>query len=207
MRNTLSKLFIFIIYLILLLLILNFDLHLLINIKMLGVIIIGTSLLAFLYGIKNGRRKIFANIKRNLLITGYLATFLAQVSVFSDKVKIENIYSNIVINFLPLFYAFIIYLIIDIFAEKPTKTKAIEHSEEDISMLLEDLGLTKRETSVAKELFKDISNKEIGENLYISENTVKKHTQNIFKKASVKNRTEFLILFKNPERENTSDSR
>jgi DNA-binding CsgD family transcriptional regulator len=50
-------------------------------------------------------------------------------------------------------------------------------------------GLTKTEVSVVQMIYKGMSNKEIGEENFVSEETVKKHIQNIFKKTRVKNRT------------------
>ncbi|GAA0709075.1 fimbria biosynthesis transcriptional regulator FimZ [Paraclostridium ghonii] len=53
--------------------------------------------------------------------------------------------------------------------------------------------LTKRENEVLEEMAKGLNNKEIANNLYITEYTVKKHVSNIFSKLGFKNRQEAII--------------
>lgn len=53
--------------------------------------------------------------------------------------------------------------------------------------------LTKREHEVLEEMAKGLNNKEIANNLYITEYTVKKHVSNIFAKLGFKNRQEAII--------------
>ncbi|WP_394973168.1 LuxR C-terminal-related transcriptional regulator [uncultured Croceitalea sp.] len=57
-------------------------------------------------------------------------------------------------------------------------------------------GLTRREIEIALSILDSMTYKEIGEELFIAENTVSKHASNIFKKTDVKNRTQFLNRFK-----------
>lgn len=54
--------------------------------------------------------------------------------------------------------------------------------------------LTPREEDVLKELGKGLSNMEIAENLFISENTVKKHVSNILLKLNFNHRTEAALF-------------
>lgn len=56
---------------------------------------------------------------------------------------------------------------------------------------LSSFGLTKRESEISFLINKGCSNREIGELLYISEVTVKKHVYNIFNKCGVNRRFEF----------------
>ena len=44
---------------------------------------------------------------------------------------------------------------------------------------------------------KGLNNKEIGENLFITECTVKKHVSNIFQKLNIRNRQEAIIYVSN----------
>lgn len=53
-------------------------------------------------------------------------------------------------------------------------------------------ALTCRETDVIKLLEQGMNNREIAENLYLSEHTVKSHLKNIFLKADVKSRAELI---------------
>ncbi|MGR5237502.1 LuxR C-terminal-related transcriptional regulator [Vibrio alfacsensis] len=61
--------------------------------------------------------------------------------------------------------------------------------------------LTKREQQIMNFLSMGASNQQIAEQLFVSENTVKTHLHNIFKKIDVKNRVQALIWVK----ENISD--
>jgi ATP/maltotriose-dependent transcriptional regulator MalT len=50
--------------------------------------------------------------------------------------------------------------------------------------------LSEREVEVLSWLASGASNREIGQRLYITENTVKRHVYNIFGKLNVRNRTQ-----------------
>ena len=55
-------------------------------------------------------------------------------------------------------------------------------------------GLSEREMDVLKLVARGTSNKQIGEALFISENTVKVHIHRIIRKLNVQNRFEAAIL-------------
>lgn len=55
-----------------------------------------------------------------------------------------------------------------------------------------EFGLTKRETEVAEQVALGLTSKEIAEILFISESTVNKHLQTIYKKSDSKNRVELI---------------
>jgi two-component system, NarL family, response regulator LiaR len=57
--------------------------------------------------------------------------------------------------------------------------------------------LTKRENDVLELIAKGLLYKEIADMLYISLDTVKKHTKNIYKKLGVRNRTEATNQYQN----------
>jgi len=56
-------------------------------------------------------------------------------------------------------------------------------------------GLTRRENQIMEEIAKGLSNKEISENLHISEGTVKVHVKSLLKKLEIKSRVEAAVLF------------
>lgn len=60
---------------------------------------------------------------------------------------------------------------------------------------LSNFDLTKREVEVVELALKGFTNPQIGNELYIAENTVKRHLSHIFFKLGVKNRYELLSLF------------
>lgn len=57
--------------------------------------------------------------------------------------------------------------------------------------------LTDRENEVLKELGKGLSNEEIAKQLFITENTVKKHVSSILSKFNINNRTQVVALINN----------
>lgn len=82
-------------------------------------------------------------------------------------------------------------------ALKLTKPKVIE--KEVIVMnttfdfnekAMTELGISKREIEVLQLLAEGLSNQEIAEKLFVSLNTIKTHTSNLFEKLDVKRRTQ-----------------
>lgn len=74
------------------------------------------------------------------------------------------------------------------------KAMNIIRKPENISDEKEDYGLSGRELDVLVQLSKGLNQYEIGSNLSISPNTVRKHTENIYKKMQVNNKAEALQL-------------
>jgi DNA-binding CsgD family transcriptional regulator len=60
--------------------------------------------------------------------------------------------------------------------------------------LLEEYGLSFREREIAELILKGLTNRQIAEQLYISESTVKKHINNFFKKLSICSRWELVRI-------------
>jgi len=58
-------------------------------------------------------------------------------------------------------------------------------------------GLTRAEILIVQMLYKGMSNKEIADKSFISEETVKKHIQNIFRKTVIKNRAALMHKLQN----------
>ncbi len=56
-------------------------------------------------------------------------------------------------------------------------------------------SLTKREAQILQEVAKGHSNKEISDNLHISEGTVKVHVKSLLKKLQIKSRVEAAVLY------------
>lgn len=55
---------------------------------------------------------------------------------------------------------------------------------------LKDLGITKRELEILELIASGLSNREIAEKLFVSENTVKTHSSRLFDKLGAKRRTQ-----------------
>jgi len=61
---------------------------------------------------------------------------------------------------------------------------------------LRDLGITKRELEILELIARGMSNREIAEKLFVSENTVKTHSSRLFDKLSAKRRTQAVQIAK-----------
>ena len=70
------------------------------------------------------------------------------------------------------------------------KEKNIDEIAEKINQLAKKHDLTEREIDVLLQITKGLKNKEIAEELFVSVNTIKYHTRNLYEKLDVKKRTE-----------------
>ena len=61
---------------------------------------------------------------------------------------------------------------------------------------VKDLGITKRELEILELIARGMSNREIAEKLFVSENTVKTHSSRLFDKLSAKRRTQAVQIGK-----------
>jgi DNA-binding CsgD family transcriptional regulator len=61
---------------------------------------------------------------------------------------------------------------------------------------LRDLGITRRELEILGLIAKGLSNREIAEKLFVSENTVKTHSSRLFDKLNVRRRTQAVQIGK-----------
>jgi len=61
---------------------------------------------------------------------------------------------------------------------------------------LKNLGITKRELEILELIARGMSNREIAEKLFVSENTVKTHSSRLFDKLSAKRRTQAVQIGK-----------
>jgi DNA-binding NarL/FixJ family response regulator len=59
---------------------------------------------------------------------------------------------------------------------------------------VKEFGLTTKEREVLQYFIQGKTNAQIGEELVISESTVKKHLHNVYVKTKVKNRIQFMAL-------------
>lgn len=77
-----------------------------------------------------------------------------------------------------------------------TDTKINESDLKNISVTLKSMyGLTSREIEISGRIYHGYTNEDIGNQLNISENTVKKHVYNLFDKLNVKSRSQMIHFF------------
>lgn len=204
-------------YLLLLCYLLGTEAVLLLSPKHIGMFLLGCIILCIPSLDKKIRWKEFREIfKRNAIMAGYLETFvLLFASVSQRKMGEGDFLREFALSLRPVFYGFVCHLILreegpakkDLTEDEKTdsfagKTKeelpALKNPRSNISSELPppekanpkpDLsGLTRQEKLVAELVSRGLTNREIGEELYISEATVKKHISNIFEKTGISSR-------------------
>lgn len=93
---------------------------------------------------------------------------------------------------------FVLEQVIDHLANRLNQLKNIDliiELSQDNLKFLNQMNVSKREIDVIQLLIGGSSNKTIGQKLYISELTVKKHITSIYNKLNVKNRIQLIRLF------------
>lgn len=123
--------------------------------------------------------------------------------------KTVFVFSTLIISFLILFriseYAFLFgntsieliisvvavaFLIIGLYINKK-RTESVSEKNQDVdSKKIKQLGISNREYEVLLEISNGLSNKEIGEKLFVSESTIKTHVSNLLTKLNAKRRTQ-----------------
>lgn len=202
MKKVLYTGILIILYFILMLAILEFDFMLMFNLKLFFFVVIGATILTLLNFIHGfDRQALKTRLKTNILITSGITAVLSMISSFAHS----NLLTTVIISdaILALFYGVLLILIFDFVPEttfvRPVVTSSeslhtVNQKVDDVNCFVKKYDLTKRETAILELLLKDEGNRAIGEALFISENTVKKHTQNIYRKTNVRNRTELIQL-------------
>ena len=103
-------------------------------------------------------------------------------------------------NFVELYIAIIasVFLAIGIwFGNRKVSKLAEDKLVTEPNLQAHELGISKREMEVLVLVNKGLSNQEIADILFVSNNTIKTHTSNIFEKLEVKNRTQAILKAKN----------
>ncbi len=115
---------------------------------------------------------------------------------FRPEEKLVNIYA---LDPMLLLYAFLSAAVIFYFYKKdPLKLSGAQVAPEDaVKAIVKRYGLSDRESEVLKLLNMGQSNMQIAAELSISENTVKRHVNNIFKKTDTQSRHEIIYKISN----------
>lgn len=136
------------------------------------------------------------------LVLGYVA-ILAGLLILQIK-TMENSMTRLTANLATLVLVFPVFFLLKAYIrlkekeaeqEKQERLKSGKTSPEElreqIYVWMEQQGLSAREQEVAWLIYRGYTNLQIGEELFISETTVKKHAGHIYEKLQVSGRKEF----------------
>ncbi|GGI56042.1 response regulator transcription factor [Winogradskyella haliclonae] len=122
-----------------------------------------------------------------MLILALLLLFqLSKYAVISGDFQVEYIMAIIAV----------IFLLIGLFINKRAQKSSPAPKQEIDFKKIEELGLSKREYEVLKEIALGLSNQEIAEKLFVSESTIKTHVSNLLVKLDAKRRTQAIQVSK-----------
>ncbi|WP_104734882.1 response regulator transcription factor [Hanstruepera ponticola] len=131
-------------------------------------------------------------MKKTILVFGLLILALLvlfQLSKFSVVSGDMNIESTIAI-------VAVIFFFVGVYIHKKSLPKEQLESNEIDTSKIQQLDITNREYEVLKFISEGLSNKEIGEKLFVSESTIKTHVSNLLVKLNAKRRTEAVKIAK-----------
>ena len=134
-------------------------------------------------------------MKKTIIIYGTILAVLTGLLNFIEyKFLVRDLTMEVYIGALAVFFMVLgIWVGMRLKNRIALKGQAIEmqNSESiDPSARLDEIGISPREYEVLTLIAKGQSNKEIAESLFLSTNTVKTHSSNLFAKLDVKRRTQ-----------------
>lgn len=195
------------VYLLLLCYLLGTEAVLLLSPKHIGMFLLGCIILCLpSLERKTGWREFGEIFRKNAIMAGYLETVVLLFAGVNQRKMAEGEFlREFALSLRPVFYGFVCHLILrgEELTEKDSAKDGAgrENSPQDGSLKKTsaekkmeqkpDLsGLTRQEKLIADLVSRGLTNREIGEELCISETTVKKHISNIFEKTGISSRRE-----------------
>lgn len=189
------------VYLLMLCIILKAKAVLLFSPRHIGMFFLGCLILCLPYLEKKSSFSDWKEIFRNnaMMAGGLEAFMLIFVGMSREGMMPEEAVTEIALGMRPLFYGFVCYVVLR--GGKAQPQKDMPPMEEDMLPVGGNMPpakeevpkydfscLTRQERQVAALIEKGLTNREIGEELCISETTVKKHVSNIFEKLGISSR-------------------
>ncbi len=131
-------------------------------------------------------------MKKTILVFGLLILAILLLFQFSKyTLTTGNISTEVVVSVIALTFFFI-----GIYINKKSLHKSASNSTEIDENKIKELEITTREYEVLKFISDGLSNKEIGEKLFLSESTIKTHVSNLLLKLNAKRRTQAIQIAK-----------
>ncbi len=131
-------------------------------------------------------------MKKTILVFGLLILALLLLFQFS---KYALISSHLTIEIIIAVIA-IVFFSIGVFLNKKSLHQKTNNSEAIDYEKIKELEISDREYDVLLGISEGLSNKEIGEKLFVSESTIKTHVSNLLVKLNAKRRTHALQIAK-----------
>lgn len=182
----------------------GFHLEELFNLKEIFLVVAGCFFLTLPYWWEDKSKKELLEIGgNNAMISSYLVIMVQILGKAGELPLDETLMKEILLSCRPLLYGFVLLVLLKRPEEGKCETENVKKEEADKKEekksrdeQCRELGLTARETEIVKLVLAGLTNREIGESLYIAESTVKKHLSNIFEKLPAENREQLKQLFK-----------
>jgi len=131
-------------------------------------------------------------MKKTILVFGLLILAILLLFQFSKyTLTTGNISTEVVVSVIALTFFFI-----GIYINKKSLHKSESNSTEIDENKIRELEITTREYEVLQFISDGLSNKEIGEKLFLSESTIKTHVSNLLLKLNAKRRTQAIQIAK-----------
>ena len=131
-------------------------------------------------------------MKKTILVFGLLILALLLLFQFSKyTIASGDLSTEIVVSVIA-----IVFFFVGVYINKKSLNNPKANSTEIDHNRIKDLEITTREYEVLKYISEGLSNKEIGERLFLSESTIKTHVSSLLLKLNAKRRTQALQIAK-----------
>lgn len=160
------------------------------DIRMIGLFFAGVLLLCIPFLGKNRKQVNWHEvIGSNALTAGYIEAFMLLFSTMStSELMREGLLCEMGLDLRPILYGYILHIVLSRPPVPEKEENVLELEKEQPEPLWKSKELTRREREIAELAARGLSNREIAEELCITETTVKKHLSNIFEKLEINSR-------------------
>ncbi len=193
MKKLISGIAVIALYLVIITSLLEFNIRLLFEWKSMVLVIAGMGLLS-VTSIRRGmqKNKVLNIMANNAIVASFIVmlVFLFSGTAFDEILDFRGM---IAIGCRPLLYGVIMYSLLHMCRKKEEEDAVAPDAGKEADrqdMDYRQQGLTKREIEIADLVKRGLTNKEIADEIYIAETTVKKHLSHIFEKLDIQKREE-----------------
>lgn len=142
-------------------------------------------------------KKIDDPLQRRFL-RNFVIILLGGYALFDLSLKIPEFpFSDYLIATLQIGFNFPALFYLARFLQRRSLERPFETSHPDMNSVLAPLGISPREVEIVDLILKGFSNKETADHLFISVDTVKKHSYNVYRKLGVQNRVQLSYFVQN----------